>query len=73
MRTRHRCVIGSGNCRTARRISSPACTRSGASTDTTRVPRGEIFAALRGSRWKAKTTSIGAAISVLTVIWLMRY
>ena len=43
-------------------------TWSGASTDTTLVPRGEIRAAFRGSMWKAKTASMGAPISVLTVI-----
>ena len=77
-RRRPRCGAAAPRPRSAPARSSPRATATGASASSTiapgitgkrpstariRVPRGEISAALRVSRWKAKTSSTGAAIS----------
>ena len=54
---------GDGHWRIRIVTSAPGATGKRPVTSVIRVPRGEMDAALRVSRWKAKTSSTGAAIS----------
>lgn len=63
IRIRHLIANGSGRWRIRIVTMAPETTGNVPSTREIRVPSGDMSGALRVSRWNAKTSSTGAAIS----------